>query len=65
MYIVAKPWAAIAYLVLFEKRTGPTRDREGKWREEERKSSVQINAEWADMIIKKHFLLGRNSDGAQ
>jgi len=44
--------------VFFEKRgwTGPTRGREGKLREEERKSSVQINAEWADMIIKKHFL---------
>ena len=40
------------------------REAEAK-REEERKSSVQINAEWADMIIKKHFLLGRNSDGAQ
>ena len=54
-------------LVLFEKRgwTGPTRGREGKLREEERKSSVQINAEWADMIIKKHFPLGRNRDGAQ
>jgi len=53
--------------VFFEKRgwTGPTRGREGKLREEERKSSVQINAEWADMIIKKHFPLGRNRDGAQ